>query len=106
MTLDRHAFAQRGKRLEYFSIGWNSLEGIVALVAGAIAGSISLVGFGTDSFIEVISRAALLWRMSIDAEIPRRHRIEQLTRDAVVLAILVVLLLGGQGGGGMLSAHA
>jgi len=61
LALDRHVFAQRGKRLEYFTIAWNSLEGIVAVVAGILAGSISLVGFGVDSFIEVASGAALLW---------------------------------------------
>jgi divalent metal cation (Fe/Co/Zn/Cd) transporter len=55
------------------------LEGLIAVVAGAIAGSISLVGFGVDSFIEVTSGAALLWRMSVDAEVHRRERIEQLT---------------------------
>ena len=38
------------------------------MIAGAVAGSISLVGFGIDSFIEVISGAALLWRMSVDAD--------------------------------------
>jgi hypothetical protein len=53
LVLDRKAVAQRGRRLEYFTIAWNSLEGLVAVVAGAIAGSISLVGFGVDSFIEV-----------------------------------------------------
>ena len=44
-TLQRAALAQRGRRLEYFTIGWNSLEGLVAVGAGALAGSISLVGF-------------------------------------------------------------
>ena len=48
----------RGRRLEYLTIGWNGLEGLVAVVASAIAGSISLVGFGIDSFIEVTSEAA------------------------------------------------
>ncbi len=52
IALDRHGVAERGKRLEYFTIAWNSLEGLVALVAGAFAGSISLVGFGIDSLIE------------------------------------------------------
>jgi hypothetical protein len=47
---DRQLFARRGKRLEYFTIVWNSLEGIVAVIAGILAGSISLVGFGVDSF--------------------------------------------------------
>jgi hypothetical protein len=57
LTMDRRVFAQRGKRLEYFAIAWNSLEGIVAVVAGILAGSISRVGIGVDNFIEVTSGA-------------------------------------------------
>ena len=79
LALDRRVFVQRGKRLEYFTIAWNRLEGIVAVVAGILAGGISLVGFGVDSFIEVTSGAALLWRMSVDAEEHRRERIERTT---------------------------
>jgi divalent metal cation (Fe/Co/Zn/Cd) transporter len=77
LALARQAIAQRGKRLEYFTIAWNTLEGIIAVAAGIVAGSISLVGFGVDSFIEVTSGAALLWRMSVDADERRRERIEQ-----------------------------
>ena len=75
----RQAVAQRGKRLEYFTIAWNSLEGLVAIIAGAIAGSISLVGFGIDSLIEVISGATLLWRMSVDANQQTREWNERLS---------------------------
>jgi len=75
----RRRIADRGKRLEYFTIAWNSLEGLVAVVAGAIAGSISLVGFGIDSFIEVTSGATLLWRMSVDADERSRERNERLS---------------------------
>jgi divalent metal cation (Fe/Co/Zn/Cd) transporter len=78
-TLDRSQAAMRGKRLEYFTIAWNSLEGLVALIAGAVAGSISLVGFGIDSFIEVTSGAAVLWRMSVDADVERREQNELLS---------------------------
>jgi divalent metal cation (Fe/Co/Zn/Cd) transporter len=78
-VLERAAIARHGRRLEYFTITWNLLEGLVAVVAGAIAGSISLVGFGVDSFIEVTSGAALLWRMSVDSEEHRRERIERAT---------------------------
>ena len=76
-VLERKAVVLRGRRLEYFTIVWNALEGLVAVVAGAIAGSISLVGFGIDSFIEVTSGAALMWRMSVDADVKRRERNER-----------------------------
>jgi hypothetical protein len=72
-NLERPSVVRHGRRLEYFTIGWNALEGLVAVVAGAIAGSISLVGFGIDSFIEVTSGSVLLWRMSVDADVHRRE---------------------------------
>ena len=54
---------RRGVRLEYLTIGWNSLEALIAVGAGIVAGSVSLVGFGLDSVIEVSSGAILLWRL-------------------------------------------
>jgi divalent metal cation (Fe/Co/Zn/Cd) transporter len=60
---NRHALVLRGQRLEYFTIGYNSLEGLISIVAGVIAGSVSLIGFGLDSVIEVASGAAMLWRL-------------------------------------------
>jgi divalent metal cation (Fe/Co/Zn/Cd) transporter len=77
--MNRAALAQRGRRLEYFTIGWNSLEGLIAVGAGVFAGSISLVGFGADSFIEVTSGAALLWRMSGDGDHRQREYRERIT---------------------------
>lgn len=74
---DRRVQIRRGKLLEYFTVGYNSLEGIVAIAAGMFAGSIALIGFGFDSAIEVISGCALLWRLYGDADESRRERIEQ-----------------------------
>ena len=54
---------RRGQLLEYFTIGWNLLEAIVAVGAGILAGSVSLVGFGFDSLIESSSAIVLLWRL-------------------------------------------
>jgi divalent metal cation (Fe/Co/Zn/Cd) transporter len=87
---ERQAVAQRGKRLEYFTIAWNSLEGLVAVIAGALAGSISLVGFGIDSFIEVTSGTVLLWRMAVDADVRKRERNEQLSLRIVGVCFLTL----------------
>jgi len=65
---NRGEYARRGRRLEYFTIGYNSLEGVTSIVAGLIAGSVSLVGFGLDSVIEVASGVALLWRVHQDLD--------------------------------------
>lgn len=73
----RALLVRRGKRLEWLTIGWNSLEALVAIVAGLLAGSVSLVGFGFDSLIELTSGAVLLWRMSADADEERRERVER-----------------------------
>lgn len=95
LVLTRNEVARRGRRLEYFTIAWNSLEGIVAIVAGLIAGSISLVGFGVDSFIEVTSGAALLWRMSVDTEEYKRERVEQTTLRIVGACFLALAVYVG-----------
>jgi divalent metal cation (Fe/Co/Zn/Cd) transporter len=88
VTSERVALTLRARRLEYFTIGWNSLEGLAAIGAGLVAGSIALVGFGADSFIEVTSGAALLWRMAGDADPCERER-----REHVALRIVGVCFL-------------
>jgi len=86
----RRAVSQKGQRLEYFTIAWNLLEGLVAVIAGAIADSISLVGFGVDSFIEVTSGATLLWRMAVDSEEHSRERNERLSLRIVGACFLAL----------------
>jgi divalent metal cation (Fe/Co/Zn/Cd) transporter len=60
------------------------------VVAGALAGSISLVGFGIDSFIEVTSGGVLLWRMSVDADVRKRERREKLSLRIVGVCFLAL----------------
>src|SRR3954466_9483209 len=62
-AIERAQTVTRGKRLEQFTIFWNSLEALIAIISGFVAGSVALVGFGFDSLIEVTSGVALLWRL-------------------------------------------
>jgi divalent metal cation (Fe/Co/Zn/Cd) transporter len=53
---------QKALALSYFTVGYNVLEGVVSVIAGAFAGSIALVGFGLDSFVESLSGMIMIWR--------------------------------------------
>jgi divalent metal cation (Fe/Co/Zn/Cd) transporter len=53
---------RRSLRLAYATAGYNLLEGIVAVAAGAAASSAALLGFGLDSFIEVSSALVVIWQ--------------------------------------------
>jgi divalent metal cation (Fe/Co/Zn/Cd) transporter len=62
-TARREELHRRSLLLEGFTVAWNVIEGVVAIGVGIVTGSVSLVAFGADSFIEDISEAALLWRL-------------------------------------------
>lgn len=63
----RAQLLKRGLALEYVTVGWNVVEGLVAIGAGLAAGSIALIGFGIDSFVESISGSVLIWRLRAEA---------------------------------------
>ena len=88
----RSDLVRRGRYLEYFTIGYNSLEGLIAVAAGLLAGSIALVGFGFDSLIEVTSGAVLLWRLHADLDEERRERVEAISLR-IVGACFVLLAI-------------
>jgi divalent metal cation (Fe/Co/Zn/Cd) transporter len=88
----RAGLVRRGRRLEYFTVAYNSLEGLVAIVAGLMAGSIALVGFGFDSIIEVTSGLTLLWRLNADVHEERRERVEAISVRIVGVCFLALAL--------------
>jgi divalent metal cation (Fe/Co/Zn/Cd) transporter len=67
LASSRAVLLRRGLRLEYLTVGWNVAEGLIAVGAGLAAGSIALIGFGVDSFVETISGLVLIWRLSLEA---------------------------------------
>ena len=80
---DRKALIRRGILLSYATILYNSFEAIVALIAGILAGSVALVGFGVDSVIEVTASLAAQWRLRSDMHQDRRERAEVWTMRIV-----------------------
>jgi len=86
----RAAEVHRGLSLEYFTVSWNALEAVVALVSGTVAASVALIAFGLDSIIEVSSGVILLWRLHADHDEVRREAVE---RRALVLVGLSLLAL-------------
>ncbi|MGE5205078.1 MAG: cation diffusion facilitator family transporter [Chlamydiota bacterium] len=89
-TITRSHAAARGRRLEYFTIAWNSAEAVASLLAGLLAGSIALVGFGLDSVIEVSSGAVLLWRLRTEHDAERRERAEHRALRLVGMCFLAL----------------
>jgi len=82
---------RRGLALEYLSVGWMTVEGAVAVYSGIVAGSIALVAFGGDSFVELVSALAvavyLRNRQSGNLDPSILHRTERVT--AVLLFALI-----------------
>lgn len=48
--------------LAYATIAWNSIEAVVAVASGIVAGSVALIGFGLDSVVEVGSALVVAWQ--------------------------------------------
>jgi len=86
----RTVLVVRGQRLSRASLAYNALEGLVSIGVGANAGSISLLGFGVDSVIEVSSSVAALWRLRADVDPTRRARVEVVTSRFIGLSLLAL----------------
>jgi len=88
-VLDRAGAVRRARLLNRATIGWNVTEGVIAISAGIAAGSVSLVGFGIDSGVEVSAALALAWRL-------HRERRDGCTQDDDRRATrLIALALAG-----------
>ncbi len=94
MSSARDLLLRRGVRLEWFTIGWNSAEAVVAIGAGLLAGSIALVGFGLDSVIETAAGVMLLWRLRREVRGAHDDHVERAERLALRFVGFTFLALG------------
>jgi divalent metal cation (Fe/Co/Zn/Cd) transporter len=71
--------------LSIFTVAYNFIEGIVSIAAGAAAGSIALIGFGLDSFVESLSGGIMIWRFGGRGELSKE---EEERREARALKLV------------------
>jgi divalent metal cation (Fe/Co/Zn/Cd) transporter len=80
--------------LSYFTVGYNILEGVVSILAGLLAGgSIALIGFGLDSFVESLSGGVMIWRFRKHGKISEEEE-EKVERRATRLVAYTFFVLG------------
>jgi divalent metal cation (Fe/Co/Zn/Cd) transporter len=82
VTPERERSLAAALRLEYLTVGWNTVEAVVALTAGVAAGSQALIGFGGDSVVESLSGAILIWRLFAERRPGGAERAEVVERRA------------------------
>lgn len=85
------ALRKKALNLEYLTVGYNIAEGAASIIAGYLAGSVALVGFGFDSAIESISGAILVWRLRKTLSPEEEERME---KKAVRLVAMSFFVLG------------
>jgi divalent metal cation (Fe/Co/Zn/Cd) transporter len=92
-AVDRPVALRRAVRLESLTVIWMSLEAILAVGAGIAARSVLLTAFGTDSVIELLSGATLLWRLQREALGKDPANVEALEERATWISAVLLLLL-------------
>ena len=82
---------RRSRWLLYATIAWNSIEAVVAVTAGLVAGSVALTGFGFDSLIEVFSAGVVLWQLNGLSEERERRALKLIGASFFVLAAYITI---------------
>lgn len=89
----RGELLRRAFGLEWLTIGWNVIEGLIAVAAALAAGSVALLGFGFDSFVESASGGILIWRLLAERKTADSHEIERLDHRARRLVAISLFAL-------------
>lgn len=102
-SIDRQSLIRDAFRLEWLTIAWMSVEAIVAIGSGVLAGSLVLIAFGLDSVIELISAGVLVWRLSVElrhgaAFSEQAERTASRTAGGLLFALAVYVVLSAAWG--------
>jgi divalent metal cation (Fe/Co/Zn/Cd) transporter len=89
---DHDALRRRALRLSRFTVGYNAAEGILAIAAALLSGSVALLGFGLDSGLESLSGFIMVWRFRkrMQASEEEEERAEQRAARLVAVTFFVL----------------
>ena len=91
-SAERQALIRQAFRLEWLTIGWMTIEAIVAIGAGLMVGSLVLTAFGLDSVIELASAGVLIWRLTVELRHGQRFsEVAERPASRIAGALLLVL---------------
>lgn len=105
-VMDKEHLIKKALWLEYVTAGWNIVEGIIAVAGGITAGSIALIGFGLDSFIEVTAAGALIWRLKKNEPEEESAAEKKALRIVAVTFFLLAIYVGIESGKALLFREA
>ena len=91
----RTAAVTRQRWLTGTTIGWNVVEGVVAIAAGIAAGSVSLIGFGLDSGIEVSAALILAWRLAQERRTGCKQEVDKRAQRLIAMSFAALALYVG-----------
>jgi len=90
---DRTRLQRRALRLEYATIAWNVGEAVLTIGLGVAAGSLALIGFGTDSIIEVFASSVVIWHVRPGHAVDRTERTRLALRLVATAFFLLAIVL-------------
>jgi divalent metal cation (Fe/Co/Zn/Cd) transporter len=94
-TTDRRTLVRRGLLLVAASVSWMIVEGILSVSAGIAAGSVALLAFGVDSFIELVSDVVVAWRLRAELVGDCPQALERVERSTSRTAAIILWALAG-----------
>lgn len=96
--------ARRARQLSWLSLAWMTAEGAIAIVAGVMAGSIALIGFGLDSAIEGVASLVIIWRFT-GSRLISTFAEERAQKLVAIQFFLLVPLIAFEAGRHFLTVH-
>jgi divalent metal cation (Fe/Co/Zn/Cd) transporter len=93
MPDERARWVRRAKLLAWLGVSWHGIEAAVAIIAGMVAGSIALVGFGADSVVEAVAGFIVIWRFA--ASRASSEEAEQRAQKLIGLSFFLIAMYVG-----------